>query len=263
MILLSDGDNTAGNIDPITAAKLASAYDIKIYTIAIGKEGRVPFGTDFFGRTRYVENTLDETNLREIAKIGNGKFYRVSDKRALETVFDEIDQLEKAEIKEYVMELEAELKEAKACLDNTLVVVPELAKVHMLYGNLYRITGRIAEAEQAYATSERLDPNNPALYFNLGLMAQIRQDLEKAKGYYLRSLELYPNYGAALTNLGIIYGRQNALDKCIELLEKAVKLEPDLVDTYANLEQAYLLKGDKLKAEYYKQRGIEILRAQN
>lgn len=100
MILLSDGDNTAGNIDPITAAKLAQAYDIKIYTIAIGKEGKVPFGTDFFGRPRYVENTLDETTLREIAKIGKGKFYRVSDKEALQTVFDEIDQLEKAEIKE-------------------------------------------------------------------------------------------------------------------------------------------------------------------
>ena len=100
LILLSDGDNTAGNIDPITAAKLAAAYDIKIYTIAIGKEGRVPFGQDFFGQPRYVENTLDETNLREIAKIGNGNFYRVSDKQALETVFAEIDRLEKAEIKE-------------------------------------------------------------------------------------------------------------------------------------------------------------------
>lgn len=100
MILLSDGDNTAGNIDPITAAKLAHAYDIKIYTIAIGQEGKVPFGTDFFGRTRYVENYLDETNLREIAKIGNGNFFRVSDKSALEQVFSRIDSLEKAEIKE-------------------------------------------------------------------------------------------------------------------------------------------------------------------
>ncbi|MFZ9045679.1 MAG: vWA domain-containing protein [Cyclobacteriaceae bacterium] len=100
LILLSDGDNTAGNIDPITAAKLASAYEITIYTIAIGKEGKVPFGTDFFGRTRYVENTLDETNLREIATIGSGKFYRVSDKQALAAVFGEIDELEKAEIKE-------------------------------------------------------------------------------------------------------------------------------------------------------------------
>lgn len=100
MILLSDGDNTAGNVDPITAANLANAYNIKMYVIAIGRDGKVPFGTDFFGRPRMVENQFDETTLREIAKIGNGKFYRVSDKDALIDVFDEIDQLEKAEVQE-------------------------------------------------------------------------------------------------------------------------------------------------------------------
>ncbi|MGL1888990.1 MAG: VWA domain-containing protein [Reichenbachiella sp.] len=100
VILLSDGDNTAGNIDPIIAAKLADAYNIKIYTIAIGKEGRVPFGKDYFGRPRYVESHLNETTLREIAKIGHGEFYRVSDKSALENVFALIDKYEKAEIKE-------------------------------------------------------------------------------------------------------------------------------------------------------------------
>lgn len=99
-ILLSDGDNTAGNLDPEVSAKLAAAYNIKLYTIAVGKEGRVPFGKDFFGRTRYVDNSIDETTLRRIAEIGNGKFYRVSDNKALESVFDEIDQMEKAEIKE-------------------------------------------------------------------------------------------------------------------------------------------------------------------
>jgi Ca-activated chloride channel family protein len=100
LILLSDGDNTAGNIDPVTAAELANAYNIKIYTIAIGKEGKVPFGKDFFGRTRYVENTLNETTLREIAKIGQGYFYRVTDNQALLQVFALIDKFEKAEIKE-------------------------------------------------------------------------------------------------------------------------------------------------------------------
>lgn len=100
MILLTDGDNTAGNIDPITAAELAAAYDIKIYSICVGKEGKVPYGKDFFGRTNYVENTVDESNLREIAKIGSGEFYRVSDNAALQNVFDLIDQYEKAEIKE-------------------------------------------------------------------------------------------------------------------------------------------------------------------
>lgn len=100
MILLSDGENTAGNIDPIIAAELAEAYNIKIYTIGIGKEGRVPYGKDFFGRTNYVENSLDETTLRKIADIGHGQFYRVSDNKALENVFALIDKYEKAEIKE-------------------------------------------------------------------------------------------------------------------------------------------------------------------
>ncbi len=100
LILLSDGDNTAGNLDPITAAELAHAYSIKMYTIAIGREGKVPLGKDFFGNTRMVDNSLDETTLREIAKIGEGEFYRVSNKQALEEVFDLIDKYEKAEIKE-------------------------------------------------------------------------------------------------------------------------------------------------------------------
>lgn len=100
VILLSDGDNTAGNIDPITAAEISHAYDIKIYTIGIGKEGRVPTGTNIFGQTTYDENTLDETTLRRIAEIGEGNFYRASDNQALEDVFKLIDQYEKAEIKE-------------------------------------------------------------------------------------------------------------------------------------------------------------------
>jgi Ca-activated chloride channel family protein len=100
IILLSDGDNTAGNIDPITAAKLASAYSIKTYTIGIGKEGKVPFGKDFFGNPRMIDNNMDETTLREIAKIGGGQFFRALDNQTLENIFGLIDQYEKAEIKE-------------------------------------------------------------------------------------------------------------------------------------------------------------------
>jgi len=100
VILLSDGDNTAGNIDPITAAEISHAYDIKIYTIGIGKEGKVPTGKNVFGQTVYSDNTLDESTLREIAQIGEGQFYRASDNKALEDVFKLIDTYEKAEIKE-------------------------------------------------------------------------------------------------------------------------------------------------------------------
>mgnify|MGYP001309905841 FL=1 len=100
LILLSDGDNTAGNIDPKTASGIAKAYGIKIYSIAIGKNGKVPFGKDYFGRPRFVENSLDEKNLRDIAKTTEGKFYRASNNRSLENIFSEIDEFEKSEIKE-------------------------------------------------------------------------------------------------------------------------------------------------------------------
>lgn len=99
-ILLSDGDNTAGNIDPITSAELAAAYNIKMYTIIVGKEGLVPFGKDYFGRPHMVENTVDETTMRKIADIGGGQFFRATDQDALESVFKRINQYEKAEIKE-------------------------------------------------------------------------------------------------------------------------------------------------------------------
>ncbi len=100
MILLSDGESNAGNVDPLFAAQLASAFDIKIYTIAVGKDGMVPYGTDFFGRPQMVESYLDETTLREIARIGNGEFYRAADGNTLQQIFDRIDVLEKAEIQE-------------------------------------------------------------------------------------------------------------------------------------------------------------------
>ena len=98
MILLSDGESNAGNVDPIFAAQLAAALDIKIYTIAVGKDGMVPYGVDFFGRPQMIESYLDETTLRDIAKIGGGEFFRASDGNALQQIFDKIDSLEKAEI---------------------------------------------------------------------------------------------------------------------------------------------------------------------
>ncbi len=99
-ILLSDGDNNAGNIDPITAAELGAAFGVTIYTILVGKEGYVPFGKDFFGNPQMIENTVDDTTLKRMAQIGKGEFFRATDQRALQSVFDKIDQYEKAEIKE-------------------------------------------------------------------------------------------------------------------------------------------------------------------
>lgn len=99
-ILLSDGDSNAGNIDPLTAAELASAYGVRIYTIVVGKEGMVPMGKDFFGRPQMYPNTVDETTMRKIAEIGEGEFFRATNNQALLQVFERIDQYEKAEIKE-------------------------------------------------------------------------------------------------------------------------------------------------------------------
>ncbi|HAA20756.1 MAG TPA: hypothetical protein DCP28_19060 [Cytophagales bacterium] len=98
VILLSDGDNTAGNLDPITAANLAHAYEIKIYTIGIGREGMVTVGRDILGQPRRMPSSLDESTLREIAKIGEGQFYRVSNNAALEEVFSRIDAYERSEV---------------------------------------------------------------------------------------------------------------------------------------------------------------------
>ncbi|MFC5270366.1 VWA domain-containing protein [Adhaeribacter terreus] len=99
-ILISDGENTAGNLDPSIAAKMASAFGMKLYTIGVGAEGTVPYGTDVFGNTTYVETRLDETNLREIAEIGNGYFYRAENQNALQEIFRTINKLEKVAIKE-------------------------------------------------------------------------------------------------------------------------------------------------------------------
>ena len=98
-ILISDGENTAGNIHPATAAKLAYGFNIKIYAIGIGKDGLVPVQEDD-GQVHYIQTRLDETSLREIAQTANGAFYRASDKSALNQVFQRINRLEKAEIKE-------------------------------------------------------------------------------------------------------------------------------------------------------------------
>ena len=98
IILMSDGDNNAGNIDPIWAAELANGtYNIKIYSIGIGKDGMQPF-TDKNGRTAYIDNTLNEETLKKIAEIGQGQFFRATDNRTLGKIFNIIDEYEKTEI---------------------------------------------------------------------------------------------------------------------------------------------------------------------
>lgn len=94
-ILLSDGDNTAGNLDPVTAAQLARAYGIRVYTIGIGREN----ATIEQDTTGMSMETLDTEVLKEIAAQSKGKFFQVEDANALGKVFRQINQLEKVDIK--------------------------------------------------------------------------------------------------------------------------------------------------------------------
>jgi Ca-activated chloride channel family protein len=108
IVLLTDGDNNLGQVDPATAGELAAGYGIRVYTIAIGKEGRVKMPIKHqgvFGNTittyQYFDNALNPELLQIIAKTSNGKFYRVTDENTLASVFKEIDQLEKSEVKSH------------------------------------------------------------------------------------------------------------------------------------------------------------------
>jgi len=106
LILLTDGDNNAGRISPSTAAEAAKAIGARIYTIGAGSDGRarIPMGRNFMGAVQYAEvEPLNADGLKEIAKIGNGQFFRATDTRSLEGIYAQIDKLEKStfEAKQY------------------------------------------------------------------------------------------------------------------------------------------------------------------
>lgn len=87
IVLLSDGENTAGSLDPVTAAELVDAYGIRLYTIAVGRIG-------------IGETPTDEGTLKRLAALAKGQFFRATDTRALSAVFARINRLEKAEVKQ-------------------------------------------------------------------------------------------------------------------------------------------------------------------
>jgi Ca-activated chloride channel family protein len=101
VILLTDGVNNAGQIDPLTAAEAAKSLGIKVYTIGMGRPGQVPVPvTDVFGREQvvYQESTLDEATLQQIAAITDGRYYRAFDTAGLQQIYDEINSLEQSQI---------------------------------------------------------------------------------------------------------------------------------------------------------------------
>ncbi|MGC6428415.1 MAG: vWA domain-containing protein [Flavobacteriales bacterium] len=106
IILLTDGVNNQGSIAPLTAAKIAEKFGIRVYTIGVGTEGFAPYPFKTpFGNTVYqdVEVKIDEKTLQDIAATTNGKYFRATSNKALEEIYLEIDQLERSKInvKEY------------------------------------------------------------------------------------------------------------------------------------------------------------------
>ena len=105
IILLTDGVNNAGFIDPMTAAELAIEFQIKIYSIGLGTNGLAlsPVGIDSRGKFNYanVQVEIDEKLLTQISEMTGGKYFRATDNDRLKEIYSDIDELEKTEIEEF------------------------------------------------------------------------------------------------------------------------------------------------------------------
>jgi Ca-activated chloride channel family protein len=102
MILLTDGENNAGDFDPVQAAELAKTMGIKIYTIGVGTRGSapVPVQNPFTGRQeiQWMDVDIDEGTLQKIASATGGKYFRATDTETLDSIYREIDRLEKTKV---------------------------------------------------------------------------------------------------------------------------------------------------------------------
>ena len=106
IILLTDGRNNLGNITPVNAAKIAQSFNIKIYTIGVGREGKapVPIDTPEGRKIVFEQLDLDESTLKMIAEITGGAYFRATNRKGLEYIYEQIDGLEKTyvEIKHHM-----------------------------------------------------------------------------------------------------------------------------------------------------------------
>jgi Ca-activated chloride channel family protein len=101
IVLLTDGQNNAGMVDPTTAARVAASLGLKVYTVGVGTRGRAPIPVDdpVFGRRLIsVEVDIDENTLRKIAEITHGQYFRATDTKELVAIYDQIDKLEKSKV---------------------------------------------------------------------------------------------------------------------------------------------------------------------
>jgi Ca-activated chloride channel family protein len=99
IVLLSDGVNNTGHIDPYSVAEIAQELGIRVYTIGCGTTGEAPISMQ--GRTFYTKVEIDEPLLKTIAQKTGGKYFRAQNKAKLKEVYNEIDQMEKTRITEY------------------------------------------------------------------------------------------------------------------------------------------------------------------
>ena len=102
IILLTDGVNNQGSMDPQSAAEIAAMYNIRLYTIGVGSLGKAPYPfRDQFGRVHYqnVDVEIDEPLMRQMAEAtDDGHYFRATNKKALKEIFDQIDEMEKSKI---------------------------------------------------------------------------------------------------------------------------------------------------------------------
>ncbi len=101
IILLTDGVNNRGEIAPMTAAEIAKAQGIRVYTIGVGSRGMAPYpALDMFGQMTFVKQQveIDEKTLQNIAQTTGGKYFRATDKAKLKAIYDEINTLEKSKV---------------------------------------------------------------------------------------------------------------------------------------------------------------------
>ena len=101
IILLTDGVNNRGEIAPLTAAEIAKAQGIRVYTIGVGTEGMAPYpAVDMFGQTTFVQQKveIDEKTLTSIAELTGGRYFRATDKAKLIAIYDEINRMEKSKV---------------------------------------------------------------------------------------------------------------------------------------------------------------------
>jgi len=101
VILMTDGQNNAGTISPLTAADAAQALGVKVYTVGVGIRGKAPYPyVDAFGQRRYqmVDVDIDEDTLKKISDRTGGRYYRADSTATLHAIYDEIDKLEKNKV---------------------------------------------------------------------------------------------------------------------------------------------------------------------